>query len=490
MADDVLLKFLNKRLINVGGDDDKLEHLKQTAADLASILEETPTKACPFALVAFDPHVPTTDPTVVEVEDALRKRWQTYVNTFSDTPVTVFRAMLLDALISACGRNDTVAAAFVASARNVLPFMEVADEQELWANIVADIERSVEERAEREWATPASISVPDIKFKPPAAGEIRISSKKVNTTSLGQKFMAAAGPHFNSADQGQVETQGNPQWPQDDPASWNFEFGRRTAETVGEAITQAVGGLSVEGIDLPAVTQEMTSVISGHLTTTLQAVSNATAGLQRRTNLLWWKEALFSPSARMSYRDMTSSDAATLMAFDMHQQIPTFSPASVAAFLRETVVSLPTLDPAETSSIRELVENTHDTNVLSQLSTEAANLPRRGAAPFSRSSATQTPYLNSTTPGSEIASASSQTRHSPCPTGRFGYSGSFRPLGPLPKPPRRNAAPRGSGHPGSRPHGRMSPGNMLLVRRRRMRPGLPRPFALSGAQDSTSGEAG
>ena len=75
MNDDVLLKFLNKRLINVGGDDDKLEHLRQTAADLAGILEESPTKACPFALVAFDPQVPTTDPTVVEVEDALRKRW-------------------------------------------------------------------------------------------------------------------------------------------------------------------------------------------------------------------------------------------------------------------------------------------------------------------------------------------------------------------------------------------------------------------------------
>ena len=44
MNDDVLLKFLNKRLINVGGDDDKLEHLRQTAADLAGILEETPAK--------------------------------------------------------------------------------------------------------------------------------------------------------------------------------------------------------------------------------------------------------------------------------------------------------------------------------------------------------------------------------------------------------------------------------------------------------------
>ena len=282
--------------------------------------------------------------------------------------------MLLDALITACGRNDTVAAAFVASARNVLPFMEVGDEQEIWANIVADIERSVEARAEKEWVTPAAISVPDIKFKPPATDEIRISSKEVNTTSLGQKFMAAAGPHFNSPNQGQVATQGNPYWPQNDPGNWNLEFGRRTAETVGEAITRAVGGLSIEGIDLPAFTQEMTSVLSGHLTATLQAVSSAAAGLQRRTNLLWWKEALFSPSARMSYRDMTSSDAAALMAFDMHQQIPTFSPASVAAFLRETVIALPTLDREETASIRELVEKTRDAEILSQLRTEAGNL--------------------------------------------------------------------------------------------------------------------
>ena len=62
MNDDVLLKFLNKQLINVGGDDDKLEHLRQTAADLAGILEESPAKACPFALVAFDPQVPDHRP--------------------------------------------------------------------------------------------------------------------------------------------------------------------------------------------------------------------------------------------------------------------------------------------------------------------------------------------------------------------------------------------------------------------------------------------
>ncbi|MCY4354369.1 MAG: GTPase-associated system all-helical protein GASH [Truepera sp.] len=374
MNDDVLLKFLSKGLINVGGDDDKLEHLRQTAADLAGILEETPAKVCPFALVAFDPHIPPTDPTVVEVEDALRKRWQTYVNTFARTPITVFRAMLLDALINACGRNDTVAAAFVASARNVLPFMEVGDEQEIWADIVADIEKKVAERSEREWATPASISVPDIKFESVSEAQVRIVSKKVSASSLKPKFEAAVGPHSNDPDGSQRDTEGNPHWPQPHSPDWVREFGTRTAEAVGEAINRAIGGLSVESLDLPGYTEGIAGAISDHLTRTLQAVSSAAAGLQRRTNLLWWKEALFSPSALMSYCDMTSFDAAALMAFDMHQQIPTFSPASVTAFLRETVVALPTLDQDETASIRELIKKTRDTDLLSPLRTEAGNL--------------------------------------------------------------------------------------------------------------------
>ena len=164
VKEDVLLRFLGKGLINVGGDDDKLERLRQTAVDLSGILQKTPAKVTPFALVAFDPDVPTTDPTIVQVENALRKRWATYVNTFSGTPVTVLRAILLDALVRACGQNDTVAVAFVASARNVLPFTEADGEQEIWIEILREIERKVEERAEREWATPASISIPDIKL--------------------------------------------------------------------------------------------------------------------------------------------------------------------------------------------------------------------------------------------------------------------------------------------------------------------------------------
>ena len=373
MREDVLLRFLGKRLINVGGDDNKLGHLRQTAVDLSEILKKTPAKATPFALVAFDPDVPTTDPTIVQVEDALRKRWETYVNTFSGTPVTVLRAMLLDALVRACGQNDTVAVAFVASARNVLPFTEADGEQEIWTEILLEIERKVEERAEREWATPASISMPDLKFDSPSAVEIRILSNKVNSTTLSPKFEAAAGPHSYPPDGQTRNTGGNPHWPQNNE-HWVHEFGTRTAQAVGEAIDRAIGGLSVEGGDLPGIAREMMAVMSEHLTTTLRAVSDASAGLQRRTNLLWWKEALFSPSAGVSYREMSTSDAAVLMAFDMYRHIPTFSPASVAAFLRETVIALPTIDQEQEIPIRELVEMTRDAGVLAELRTETSKL--------------------------------------------------------------------------------------------------------------------
>ena len=374
MNGDVLLNFLHRGLINVGGDDDKLGRLRKTAVDLAAIVEKEPAKACPFALVAFDPDVSTTDPTIAEVEGALRNRWETYVNTYAATPVTVFRALLLDALIMACAKNDTVAAAFVASARNVLPFMEVGGEREIWADVIEEVENTVEERSEKEWAIPASLSVPDLKFESTSSVELRIASKKAVAANLMPKFEAAAGPHTNNPRGEQKDTDGNQYLPHNDPNNWVHEFGRLSAKAVSEAINRATGSLSVEGLDLPRITEDLSRVMSEHLTNVLQAVSDSTAGLQRRTNLLWWKEALFSPSARKSYREMTPYEASVLMAFDMHRQIPTFSPASIAAFLREAVIALPSIEQERKAPILELFEQTRDADVLSEFRTESGKL--------------------------------------------------------------------------------------------------------------------
>ena len=373
MNDGILLRFLSKNLIDVGGDDTKLARLKQTADDLSDILKKTPAKATSFALVAFDPNVPGTDPVIAEAEDALQKRWETYVNTFAETPVTVIRAMLLDALTRTALENDAVAVAFVASARNMLPFMKVGEERGIWSDVVSEGERKIEERAETEWATPASITLPQIKIDLPLPVEMRISTLKVDRNRLSKDFQAAAGPQAHDPQRGTFSTEGNQYWPGQNEY-WAFEFGQKAASAVGDAVTRAVKGAPIEGSHPFGMTESLLATISGHLSATMQAVSSATAGLQRRTNLLWWKEALFSPSTRTSYRDMSSPVAATLMAFDMHRQVPTLSPASVAAFLREAVIALPMIDSARKTPIRTLVKETVDADDLADLRTEVGKL--------------------------------------------------------------------------------------------------------------------
>ncbi|NHO43036.1 hypothetical protein GOB83_12760 [Acetobacter fabarum] len=373
MGDRILQGFLNRGLIDVGGDDAKLDKLNQAAGDLAAALKNNPSKALGFSLIAFDPDAPEADPVVQEALAALQNRWTTYRNTFSATPTAVVRAMLLDALVAAAAEDDRVGVCFVASARNALPFMPVDNEREIWISIVEEVERRVDLRAEAEWATPDSISVQPIKFDVPklTAPEVRIA--KVPKDSLQTGMMAAAGPTGINQQGGAVHTHGNPHWPQGHQL-WVGEFGLRAGTTIAEAIDTALSEIQVSQPDLAQPFAKLAETVSGHVDSTLKAVSAATAGLQRRTNLLWWREALFSPSVGKSYRTLPPSVAAALMALDLFDAVPLFSPASVSAFLGEAVLRLGGTADGGKRTVRDLVTEAQDEATLAPLRTAAAKL--------------------------------------------------------------------------------------------------------------------
>ena len=90
MLNQILLRFLENGLINVGGDDSKLKNLQETAKVLSKVLQKTPAKTIAFALTAFDPDVKAEQPVMQEAKAALSEQWQTYSNTFAGTPKTVF----------------------------------------------------------------------------------------------------------------------------------------------------------------------------------------------------------------------------------------------------------------------------------------------------------------------------------------------------------------------------------------------------------------
>lgn len=369
MAIDVLIRFLSAGLLDVKGDDAKLEKLQTTAADLSAVLKKNPSKSASFALIAFDPTSPENDPVIQEAVGALQNRWATYINTFSDTPVTVIRALLLDAISKAASEDEHIGIAFVSYARNALPFMEAGNESKIWGDVVVKIERQVNVRAEAEWATPESISVPEMDYEAPAVIEIESSKSIIDRDELAKQIYAACGPNDPK---GQA-TNGNNVWP-NSGQSWANQFSAHMIDIIGDALENVQKSYQITPVDLSVPLKELANAVSTHVDVTLQAVSGATAGLQRRTGLIWWKETLYSPSVQSSYRDMPPFIAAALMAFDLHQQIPIFSPASVAAFLYETVLSLPDIETQDGMSIRVLLEEALQAEELAPLRNASAQL--------------------------------------------------------------------------------------------------------------------
>ncbi|WP_401743728.1 GTPase-associated system all-helical protein GASH [Stenotrophomonas geniculata] len=333
MSEEILLNFLEAGVINVGSDDNKLEKLRETAKDLASVLKKAPSQTVRWTLIAVDPEASADDPVVAEAWTALKKNWTTVANTYQSTPVALLRAILLDALVRTASIDDTVAAAFANSARNMLPHMPLGAEAPVWQAAAEQIEDLVDTRAQAEWMTPEVIQVLPMQYRTPAKIEVTGGAYRVNREDLKSDILLASGPHSN-------ENQ-NPYWPHNNPSEWSKEFSQRIAVAIADAVDSAGKASQVKPVDLSPALNDLASTVENHVSEALKAFSGATTGLERRTSLLWWKEALYSSSTRKSYRAMKPFTAASMMAFDLFNQVPTFSPASVSAFLNEAILFLP-----------------------------------------------------------------------------------------------------------------------------------------------------
>lgn len=368
MVNDVLLRFLRNHLLDVGSDDTKFDRLQTAADELAQGLSASPAKAIAYSLIAADPQAPATDPTVTEVMAVLESKWRTYSNTFAATPVGIVRALLLSALAKVSSDDNAIGVALVSLARNVLPQMEVGAESSIWTDVVAEIEKFVDSRAERDWATPSSISIGHLALPDIPATPVTAKPAAIDADGLNAKILAATGP-FGSGEQNQYQpNQGQP---------WAAEFAKRLAQAIAETVGAVVAPLGGKPVDIAPILKTVTAGVGSYVEKALVEVSVATAGLQRRTNLLWWKESVYSASALRSYRGLPDFTAAALMAYDLHLQVPTFSPASVAALLNEAVEALCPSTASAERPIRELVAEAKTAAALAEFRKTAARL-----APF------------------------------------------------------------------------------------------------------------
>lgn len=374
MSGEYLMRFLEIGAIDLKGDDTRLEKLRATAKDLSAVLKKAPAKTLSFTMVAADPGVASDDPTIQEAMAALRKQWETVSNAFSSPPVAILRAVLLDAIVQAARVDESISVAFVNTARNALANAETADEAVVWREAVGEIEAKVDARAEQEWATPEMIAVDPLQYTSPAAATPKYKVPTVDRDTLRASISRSAGPWNGNPS--------NPYSPNNNPQHWAASFGEHMSEVIGEQLDTLAKGLTPLPVDISGPLTILATAVTTHVEKALASFSGATAGLQRRTNLLWWKEAMYSPSVHESYLDLPAFEAAALMALDLHEQVPTYSPASVSAFLKEAIRCLPA-DPNDIhggkQEIAQLVSDARTTEFMQPFRNLAAQYVQEAA---------------------------------------------------------------------------------------------------------------
>jgi hypothetical protein len=326
---DILQRFLDRRLLDIGADDTRLEKIRKAANDTASFLLRERSEAVHYALVAFDPDIPVNEPVLGDVGKALATHWNTYLSCFPDTPRMLLRGVILEALRLTSEEDEGIAVAVALEARNVLPFYSVSSEREVWQDLVLTAANRAEDLGARDWSSDFKVEIPqlDVTEAKASAG----GASKLDRGQLGGALRAASGPGVSDS---------NPNWP-NAPQQWAPEFSSRASNAIADAVDKALQENSklwaTANEDFTKSFAANFAQVASALQKGLTHVIGSAEGLRRRANLLWWKEASYSSSAKQSYRSFPSTMAALIMAIDLHREVPKFCPESVEHFLSEAV---------------------------------------------------------------------------------------------------------------------------------------------------------
>lgn len=311
MKNDILQRFLDERLLDLGEDPKRFDDLKVAAERVAESLRENPRQLANSASVLLGGQLADSEPVLELCREAIIKQWPTYRSRFPSDTIQLFRAILLEAIagVTKDTSNPTYAAIVFYSTHGLLPYLATARENSIFREFLFDLGQQVEAEASRHW----------IKTSSALSGfqnDDELSEiPSIDTNWLKQALKNAAGPSGKAG--------ANQQWPGSN-AEWLEHYGDASAAAISESIGAVLKEL------LPTI-QEQHNAIQ-----TITSILHQGLGDNLRADVLYWKTALFSQARNTSYRELSEDSAVYWMAWDLHCRIPRFHPESVEFFLRET----------------------------------------------------------------------------------------------------------------------------------------------------------
>jgi hypothetical protein len=313
----VLSEFLAAGMLPIGEEDEKLRLLESAAGELVKKIKGAPLLLHRFALVGLDEKVPPSDPVHKLAAEAVVSRWQTITNKTGPDPVQVYRAVILRAIEIAASERPNLAFAFTLIAASQPTNVTGRTNQAAIAPMVERFTRTTSKKLSDVWVNPVDLSLPKLTTK---AKRIHLDKDEL---SLG--LSRAAGPTDKD---GNALTDPNPNWP-NSGQPWASEFVNRAADAIFTAIQGAAKGVAEEVQD--AVREALRSIADG---VGKMAIRDA------KSELLWIRTSLYSPSAGRSYRDLDGTDLLVHVVMDISHLTTGEAPLSVGFFAREIVAAL------------------------------------------------------------------------------------------------------------------------------------------------------
>jgi len=254
--------------------------LEAAAAELAKQIKATPLLAHRFALVSLDERVPASDPVYKLTGGVVCEKWQTITNKIGPNPVQVYRAVILRAIEIASSENTDLMFAITLVAANQPEGVAGQKEQAAITSMLAGFEEASMKELTDYWVNAVDLSLPKLTT--------RVKKPQISKEELAQ------GPD----------------------ASYNAIQAamKGFAEDMQEAVREAIQGLIKGGERM--------------------AIRDA------KSELLWIRAGLYSPSGRCSYRDLDPSELILNAILDTSRAVKGAAPPSVAFFVRELVSAL------------------------------------------------------------------------------------------------------------------------------------------------------
>lgn len=312
MEASILKTYLRLNLLNLEGDDTRLEKLGTAASALSNGLASQPKNALPIFLGTLRPDDQVGE-AFSEVSKAIEAVWPTYLGAFQgNTAVTVCRAVALQALVEAVEPQPVLGIAISLLMRNFGPLLQLGKNAEAIEILVKAADGAYDfERAP----------------SPPTEEDetINVKASKFERTALQKRIEAAVGPSNRG---GTALDNANQHWG-NAGAAWSYDFSDRLTAILGDYLDSVL-----------TKSAEMDSKNLSANMAQLQKAAKGDAVALNSTSLLWWRQALYSETAGAPYRNLEPVDAIVNAVLDLSDLIPPAYERALDSFLAEMMIYL------------------------------------------------------------------------------------------------------------------------------------------------------